>query len=212
MSFDEREHSVFVPMRPNPPEGLRSLRRVCLFDAPQLATNPRQLRAGRPLRDLEQDMLVGSRRNGGDLPDLIERELSGTEGIGDRLQNPKSLSYPQELGAGVHIEAGIDGQPVGEGTDSARAPAADRIELRTRPRNLRQRRVGMRRNLADLTFQRRRQALILLAHRWEFHTRNCTKRMFAHQAFCMAFSQLGTENEKEPGYFGPTPHAPNFLT
>ena len=64
------------------------------------------------LRDLEQDMLVGSRRNAGDLPRLVERELPRPEGICDPRQRPQGLSNPQEFGACVHIEAGVDREPV----------------------------------------------------------------------------------------------------
>jgi hypothetical protein len=67
---------------------------------------------------------------------------------------------------------------VWEGPDSTRAPATDRVELGARFGDLRQRRVGVRRDLADPVVKSLCEVLILWAGRRVLHTSNYTKQTF----------------------------------
>jgi len=122
---------------------------VRLIDPPQRAADARQLRAGGALRDLEKDLLVGRRGHGRDLPHFVERKLPGLECRGDPRQEGQRVSDSQQLGARVHVEPGLDRQPVRVGADSAIAPATHGVEFRARHRHLRQRHVSVCRELAN---------------------------------------------------------------
>lgn len=80
------------------------------------------------------------------------------------------IAWPaQQLSPGVHVEAGLDGQPVLEGPDSARAPAPNHVELGACLGHARQRGMGQRRELANLIVERFCEVLVFAARRRVVH-------------------------------------------
>src|SRR5207253_3148101 len=78
-------------------------------------------------------------------------------------QRPEGLTDPQQLGAGVGIEAGPDREPVWERLDPSAAPTADLVELGRRGGDSRHRGVSLGGGEADLTLESVSALLVLRA-------------------------------------------------
>jgi hypothetical protein len=92
----------------------------------------------------------------------------------------------------MHVKAGLDGQPVRKGANSTGAPATDRCELGACLRDLRQRCVRDRRELADPVVKGFGEVLVFWACRRVLHASNCTKHLFGFNLIYMVFQSTAT--------------------
>ena len=126
-------------------------------------------------------MLGRRSRHRGHLADFVEGELTGGECRFDPGQRIQSLAHPQQLAAGVLVEAGVDGQPVWKRPDAGIAPAADLVELRAGFGDLCHRRVDVSRALTNLVLECLGKLLILESDATTSHTENYTKQTFVQR-------------------------------
>jgi hypothetical protein len=60
-------------------------------------------------RQLQPDRLVGRRGDAEQGSDLVQRELTGAEGLADQGQVGEGVADPEQVGGGGEVEAGLDG-------------------------------------------------------------------------------------------------------
>jgi hypothetical protein len=102
--------------------------RVGIHGAAALAADADELGGVGAEGELEPDGLVGRVGDAEQGADLVEGELARGEGLAEEGEVGEGVAYAEEVGGGVEVEAGPDGEPVGQRADAGAAPAARGVE------------------------------------------------------------------------------------
>ena len=131
---DQAEHAVVFPARPDAATSgvgggaIGAVRLSC----PPVLEHPARERPGRGLSgELDPHVLVGPGRHAGHRPRLVERDLAGTEHLGQLGQPLHGVADAQELASGAQVEPGPHRQEVGAGAITTRSPVAFSVEARS---------------------------------------------------------------------------------
>src|SRR5437588_5445263 len=150
---DQAEHAVVFPARPDAAAsgvGVGAVGTVCL-SCPPVLEHPARERPGRGLSgELDPHVLVGPGRHAGHRPRLVERDLAGTEHLGQFGQPLHGVADAQELASGAQVEPGPHRQEVGAGAITTGSPVAFRVEVRSHLGQLGERRLNVRGELGKL--------------------------------------------------------------
>lgn len=171
------QHAVVLEMRPDPsPPQLLLVVLWCIEveDAAAGAADARQLCARRARGYVEPEILVLGGGHPTQLADAVERQPAGREGGIDVGQGAEGFPDAQQLLAGVGREAGVQGDPVGEGADPFADPSLEVIEIGGQPGELGHGGVGMGGQLTQLALHLDRARTPLSdASRGRLAGRNC---------------------------------------